>query len=65
MVQIIDKKSGSCGLLKAHSEAITDLQFFSDDNDLLASVGRDGNVFIWRLFQQDNNVMYPFHFVLI
>mmetsp|Transcript_43107 Transcript_43107/g.71781 ORF Transcript_43107/g.71781 Transcript_43107/m.71781 type:complete len:1471 (+) Transcript_43107:67-4479(+) len=51
-IRVINKNSGGRALLKAHTQPITDLRFFSPDVDVLASVGRDGNVFVWRIYEK-------------
>ncbi len=51
MIRVLNQKSASRHLLKGHTAPVSDLQFFSSTTDLLASGGKDGNVYIWKIIE--------------
>lgn len=70
MIRVLSKRSASRDLLRGHVQTIMDLQFFSgiarnicltsclDDDDLLASAGNDGNIFIWKIISTSDSLQY-------
>jgi WD40 repeat protein len=60
MIRILNKRTAGRDLLRGHVQAVNDLQFFSDDEDILASCGKDGHIFIWKITSTPDTVQYPF-----
>eukprot|EP00899_Mesostigma_viride_P007149 jgi/Mesvir1/16435/Mv18157-RA.2 len=48
-IRVLDRDSGARALLKGHSKAVLDAAFFSEEEDLLASVAEDLSLLVWRI----------------
>jgi len=49
LIRVINKYTAQRTLIKGHTDQITDMKFFSNEVDILASVGKDGNIFVWKI----------------
>ncbi len=52
MIRVINIYTAKRALLRGHVKSITDLRFYSDDMDLLGSVGKDGFIFLWKISEE-------------
>ncbi|XP_016170876.2 enhancer of mRNA-decapping protein 4 [Arachis ipaensis] len=48
-IRVLNIHTAVRSLLKGHNQRVTDLAFFAEDVHLLASVGTDGRVFVWKI----------------
>eukprot|EP01090_Pellita_catalonica_P016979 TRINITY_DN502_c0_g1_i1.p1 TRINITY_DN502_c0_g1~~TRINITY_DN502_c0_g1_i1.p1 ORF type:complete len:1115 (-),score=261.55 TRINITY_DN502_c0_g1_i1:90-3434(-) len=54
MIRVINIYSAQRCLLRGHHQPVTDLQFFSKDDDILGSVGEDGQIYIWKIIEDSD-----------
>jgi WD40 repeat protein len=59
MIRVLNRSKPIRALVKGHAQPVVDLRFFSDSLDLLASSGKDGSVFIWKIVSSSETVTYP------
>ncbi len=52
LIRVIDQGAALRTLLKGHAKPVVDLSFFSHNSDVLASVGLDGRVNVWRVYDK-------------
>ncbi|WJX31416.1 hypothetical protein P8452_19844 [Trifolium repens] len=48
-IRVLNIHTAVRSLLRGHTQRVTDLAFFAEDVHLLASVGTDGRVFVWKI----------------
>ncbi|XP_010465155.1 PREDICTED: enhancer of mRNA-decapping protein 4-like isoform X1 [Camelina sativa] len=48
-IRVLNIHSALRSLFRGHSQRVTDMAFFAEDVDLLASVSLDGKVFVWKI----------------
>ncbi|XP_058787969.1 enhancer of mRNA-decapping protein 4-like [Vicia villosa] len=48
-IRVLNIHTAVRSLLRGHTQRVTDLAFFAEDVHLLASVGTDGCVFVWKI----------------
>ncbi|XP_051133528.1 enhancer of mRNA-decapping protein 4-like isoform X2 [Andrographis paniculata] len=54
-IRVINLHTGSKSLLKGEFAQVTDMAFFAEDVHLLASVGLDGHVCVWKIIEYQEN----------
>ncbi|KAM3696023.1 hypothetical protein ACJW31_06G006500 [Castanea mollissima] len=48
-IRVLNINTALRSLLRGHTQRVTDMAFFAEDVHLLASVGVDGRVYVWRI----------------
>ncbi|KAH1239729.1 Enhancer of mRNA-decapping protein 4 [Glycine max] len=48
-IRVLNIHTAVRSLLRGHTQRVTDLAFFGEDVHLLASVGTDGRVYVWKI----------------
>ncbi|KAL2332875.1 hypothetical protein Fmac_014088 [Flemingia macrophylla] len=48
-IRVLNIHTAVRSLLRGHAQRVTDLAFFAEDVHLLASVGTDGRVYVWKI----------------
>ncbi|KAK7301861.1 hypothetical protein RJT34_12737 [Clitoria ternatea] len=48
-IRVLNIHTAVRSLLRGHTQRVTDLAFFAEDVHLLASVGTDGRVYVWKI----------------
>lgn len=48
-MRVIEIMTAARQLLKAHESTIVDMKFFSDTEDVLATLDKDGRLVVWNL----------------
>ncbi|KAI4307805.1 hypothetical protein L6164_030948 [Bauhinia variegata] len=48
-IRVLNINTALRSLLRGHTQRVTDLAFFAEDVHLLASVGIDGRVYVWKI----------------
>ncbi|KAI4306266.1 hypothetical protein L6164_029559 [Bauhinia variegata] len=48
-IRVLNMNTALRSLLRGHTQRVTDLAFFAEDLHLLASVGTDGRVYVWKI----------------
>ncbi|XP_019425677.1 PREDICTED: enhancer of mRNA-decapping protein 4-like isoform X1 [Lupinus angustifolius] len=48
-IRVLNIRNAVRSLLRGHTLRVTDLSFFAEDVHLLASVGADGRVYVWKI----------------
>lgn len=48
-MRVIEIMTAARQLLKGHDAAIVDMKFFSDSEDVLATLDKDGRLVVWSL----------------
>ncbi|KAK7387201.1 hypothetical protein VNO78_27790 [Psophocarpus tetragonolobus] len=48
-IRVLNIHTAVRSLLRGHTQRVTDLAFFAEDVHLLASVGMDGRVYVWKI----------------
>jgi enhancer of mRNA-decapping protein 4 len=59
MIRVINQSSVLRVLLRGHTQHVTDIAFFSNEIDLLASCGTDNKVFVWHIMEQEDSAGTP------
>ncbi|GAU13480.1 hypothetical protein TSUD_127770 [Trifolium subterraneum] len=58
-IRVLNIHTAVRSLLRGHTQRVTDLAFFAEDVHLLASVGTDGRVFVWKISEGPNDEDKP------
>ncbi|MCO5613352.1 hypothetical protein L7F22_067628 [Adiantum nelumboides] len=48
-IRILGRNAPFRGLFQGHTQRVTDLEFFAEDENLVASVSLDARLFVWRI----------------
>nr|AAM91544.1 unknown protein [Arabidopsis thaliana] len=48
-IRVLNINTALRSLFRGHSQRVTDMAFFAEDVDMLASVSLDGKVFVWKI----------------
>ncbi|KAK9810077.1 hypothetical protein WJX72_004410 [[Myrmecia] bisecta] len=55
-IRVLNKLSADRALFKSHTQPISDLRFFSESVNLLASGGSDGQACVWRVSEREGHI---------
>ncbi|KAI5080093.1 hypothetical protein GOP47_0005572 [Adiantum capillus-veneris] len=70
-IRILGRNARTRGLFEGHKQRVTDIEFFAEDENLVASVSLDARVFVWRIignvrgkddFHLQQHVILAIHF---
>lgn len=53
-IRILSRNVASRGLFQGHSQRVTDMSFFAENEHLVASVSLDGRLLVWKILEDHN-----------
>ena len=60
VLRILNRKTVAKTLIKGFTESIEDVSFAHYNSDQLACIDAAGDVFIWTISEDNDNIKYPY-----
>ncbi|KAI3880194.1 hypothetical protein MKX03_024786, partial [Papaver bracteatum] len=51
-IRLLNMNTASRALIPGHTRKVTDMAFFAEDVNLLATASIDGTVFVWKIIER-------------